>query len=57
MKAPSNEATKTDLARAARALNSWRRPSQTYEFIWLGAMDVTKPYKFIWFGAMDVTKP
>ncbi len=46
-------------------------PSNPYEFIWFGAMDVTMPYKFIWFGyihgpkpyecigfgAMDVTKP
>ena len=28
-----------------------------YEFIGLGAMDVTKPYKFIGFRAMAVTKP
>ncbi len=30
---------------------------EPYEFIWFGAMDVTKPYEFIGFGAMDVTKP
>ena len=28
-----------------------------YEFIGLGAMDVTKTYELIRFGAMDVTKP
>ena len=26
------------------------------DFIWFGAMDVTKPYKFIRFGARDVIK-
>ncbi len=28
-----------------------------YEFIWFGALDVTKPYQFIGFGAIDVTNP
>ncbi len=27
----------------------------TFEFIWFGAMDATKPHEFIRFGAMDVT--
>ena len=33
------------------------RPSKPYEFIGLGAMDVTKPYKFIWFGDTHGPKP
>ncbi len=28
-----------------------------FEFIGLGATDVTKPFKFTEFGAIDVTKP
>ncbi len=31
--------------------------TKPYEFICLGAMDVTKPYEFTGFGAMDATKP
>ncbi len=34
-----------------------KRPSQPYEFIGLGAMDVTKPYKFIWFGDIHGPEP
>ncbi len=34
-----------------------RQELEPYEFIGLGAMDVTKPYEIIGFGAMYVTKP
>ncbi len=34
-----------------------KRPSKPYEFIGLGAMDVTKPYRFILFGDIHGPKP
>ncbi len=33
----------------------WLHPWPPYEFIGLGAMDVTKPYEFIWLGDAKMT--
>ncbi len=34
-----------------------KRPSEPYEFIGFGAMDVTKPDTFVWFGDIHGLKP